>query len=76
MNEKWVKELMVLVFLEKNLGICKLKCLHDGQTDRLTDQPMDRQPLPVMAAVAVRKKVVSSGQFSPCFHLQSLKSFF
>ena len=30
----------------------------------------------VMAAVAVRKKVVSSGQFSPCFHLQSLKSFF
>ena len=29
-----------------------------------------------MAAVAVRKKVVNSGQFSPCFHLQSLKSFF
>jgi len=35
-----------------------------------------KKSIPVMAAVAVRKKVVSSGQFSPCFHLQSLKSFF
>ena len=32
--------------------------------------------VPVMAAVAVRKKVVSSGHFSPCLYLQSLKSFF
>ena len=31
--------------------------------------------LPVMAAVAVRKKVVSIGPFSPCFYLQSLKFF-
>jgi len=31
--------------------------------------------LPVMAAVAVRKKVVNIGHFSPCFCLQSLKSF-
>ena len=31
--------------------------------------------LPVMAAVAVRKKVVSIGHFSPCFCLQSLIFF-
>ena len=29
----------------------------------------------VMAAVAVRKKVVSIGHFSPSFRLQSLQSF-
>ena len=32
--------------------------------------------LPVMAAVAVRQKVVSIGHFSPCFYFQSLKFFF
>ena len=32
--------------------------------------------LPVMATVAVRKKVVRVGHFSPCFYLQSLKFFF
>ena len=31
--------------------------------------------LPVMAAVAVRKKVVSIGHFSPCFCLQSWNFF-
>ena len=31
--------------------------------------------LPVMAAVAVRKKVVSIGHFSPSFYLQSLQLF-
>ena len=31
--------------------------------------------LPVMAALAVRKKVISIGHFSPCFRLQSLQSF-
>ena len=34
-----------------------------------------RRKIPVMAAVAVRKKVVSIGHFSPCFCLQSLKFF-
>ena len=29
--------------------------------------------LPVMAAIAVRKKVISIGHFSACFRLQSLK---
>ena len=33
------------------------------------------QAVPVMAAVAVRKKVVSIGHFSPCFCLQLLKFF-
>ena len=32
--------------------------------------------VPVMAAVAMRKKVVSIGHFSPCFCFQSPKSFF
>ena len=32
--------------------------------------------LPVMAAVAVRKKVISTGDFSPCFYLQSLNFFY
>ena len=32
--------------------------------------------VPVMAAIAVRKKVISIGHFSPCFHLQSLQFFF
>ena len=32
--------------------------------------------IPVMAAVAVRKKVVSIGHFSPCFYLQSLNFFY
>ena len=31
--------------------------------------------LPVMAAVAERKKVVTIDHFSPCFYLQSLKFF-
>ena len=31
--------------------------------------------LPVMAAVAVRKKVVSIGHFSPSFYFQSLQFF-
>ena len=31
--------------------------------------------VPVMAAVAVRKKVVSIGHFSPSFYLQSLQFF-
>ena len=31
--------------------------------------------LPVMAAIAVRKKVISIGHFSPCFRLQSLQIF-
>ena len=31
--------------------------------------------IPVMAAVAVRKKVVSIGHFSPSFYLQSLQFF-
>ena len=32
--------------------------------------------IPVMAAIAVRKKVISIGDFSPCFLLQSLQFFF
>ena len=32
--------------------------------------------VPVMAAVAVRKKVVSIDHFSPSFYLQSLQIFF
>ena len=32
--------------------------------------------LPVMAAIAVRKKVISIGQFSPCFYFQSLQISF
>ena len=32
--------------------------------------------IPVMAAIAVRKKVISIGRFSPCFRLQSLQCFF
>ena len=31
--------------------------------------------IPVMAAVAVRKKVISIGHFSPSFYLQSLQFF-
>ena len=31
--------------------------------------------IPVMAAIAVRKKVISIGHFSPWFRLQSLQSF-
>ena len=31
--------------------------------------------IPVTAAIAVRKKVVSIGHFSPCFRLQSLQMF-
>ena len=31
--------------------------------------------VPVMAAIAVRKKVISIGHFSPCFRLQSLQIF-
>jgi len=34
-----------------------------------------RKKVPVMAAVAVRKKVVSIGHFSPSFYLQSLQLF-
>ena len=32
--------------------------------------------IPVMAAIAVRKKVISIGHFSSCFRLQSLQIFF
>ena len=32
--------------------------------------------IPVMAAIAVRKKVISIGHFSPCFRLQSLQIFY
>ena len=31
--------------------------------------------VPVVAAIAVRKKVISIGHFSPCFCLQSLQIF-
>ena len=31
--------------------------------------------LPVMAAIAERKKVISIGHFLPCFRLQSMQSF-
>ena len=34
-----------------------------------------RIDLPVLAAVAVRKKVVGIGHFSPSFYLQSLQIF-
>ena len=34
------------------------------------------EEIPVMAAVAVRKKVISTGDFSPCFYLQSLNFFY
>ena len=34
------------------------------------------ESIPVMAAIAVRKKVVSIGHFSPCFYLQSLNFFY
>ena len=37
---------------------------------------LQQDDIPVMAAVAVREKVVSIGHFSPCFYLQSLKFFF
>ena len=36
----------------------------------------DSQNIPVMAAIAVRKKVISIGHFSPCFRLQSLQIYF
>ena len=32
--------------------------------------------LPVMAAIAVRKKIISIGHISPCFRLQSLQFFY
>ena len=35
-----------------------------------------KQRLPVMAAVAMRKKVISTGDFSPCFYFQSLNSVY
>ena len=38
-------------------------------------QPASRPFLPVMAAVAVRKKVVRIGHFSPRFFFQSLQIF-
>ena len=34
-----------------------------------------KSKVPVMAAIAVRKKVISIGHFSPCFRLQSLQIF-
>ena len=35
-----------------------------------------KSKVPVMAAIAVRKKVISIGHFSPCFCLQSLQIFY
>ena len=34
---------------------------------------IDNMQIPVMAAIAVRKKVISMGHFSPCFRLQLMQ---
>ena len=36
---------------------------------------IDNMQISVMAAIAVRKNVISIGHFSPWFHLQSLQIF-
>ena len=49
----------------------------DGRTDRWIKRGIVAftQPITVMAAIAVRKKVINIGHFSPCFRLQSLQIF-
>ena len=63
----WRKETRQLLKLASTLEEC---C---SLTNKATD--FNLVSLPVMAAVAVRKKVVSIGHFLPSFFLQSLQLF-
>ena len=54
--------------------ICK-KWFTNCLPEMKLDNSVKKKVIPVMAAVAMRKKVVSIGHFSPSFYLQSLQLF-
>ena len=61
----------------ERFSLLKRQCgVKNSLTNIFLCQVVTINTLPVMAAVAVRKKVVSIGHFSPCFYLQSLNFFF